>query len=177
MAQQRTKEADERERTCTELLIPLPTLEFDFRIIVDLDPQSPNFNPVHKEAIAVLSGQWSGTFGNGHVLAGGYDLGQARGSQPIRIMECAFVLQNSEQNPAKFEVRTRGALSGPCHVLDQIIDPRKKKEFAPQEYSFRMFCTVKATDHRYVELVNTGLWVASGAWKDRNLIIDAFRVM
>lgn len=56
----------------TELLIPLPTLEFDFRIIVDLDPQSPNFNPVHKEAIAVLSGQWSGTFGNGHVLVGNF---------------------------------------------------------------------------------------------------------
>lgn len=32
--------------------------------------------------------------------AGGYDLGQARGYRPIRIVEGAFVLQTSDQVPA-----------------------------------------------------------------------------
>jgi hypothetical protein len=32
--------------------------------------------------------------------AGGYDLGQARGFRPIRIVEGAFVMQTTDQPPA-----------------------------------------------------------------------------
>ncbi|KAM3551951.1 hypothetical protein ARSEF4850_007626 [Beauveria asiatica] len=160
-----------------DLLFPIPALEFDFRIAVALNPElSRSENRVHKEIITVTSGKWSGTFGNGRVLAGGYDLGQARGFRPIRIVEGAFVLQTDEAAPAVFEMRTRGSLSGPCNVLDVLLSPRKAKDIDPRQYSFRMFCTVKAADKRYAELVNCGLWVASGVWKGDELIIDAFRV-
>ncbi|KAF1733137.1 hypothetical protein CRV24_007036 [Beauveria bassiana] len=160
-----------------DLLFPMPALEFDFRIAVALNPElSRSENRVHKEIITVTSGKWSGTFGNGRVLAGGYDLGQARGFRPIRIVEGAFVLQTDEAAPAVFEMRTRGSLSGPCNVLDVLLSPRKAKDIDPRQYSFRMFCTVKAADKRYAELVNCGLWVASGVWKGDELIIDAFRV-
>lgn len=176
----------------------MPALEFDFRIAVSLNPElSRSENRVHKEIITVTSGKWSGTFGNGRVLvrfflnhfdaspaipvsswltmfyqAGGYDLGQARGFRPIRIVEGAFVLQTEEAAPAVFEMRTRGSLSGPCNVLDVLLSPRKAKDIDPRQYSFRMFCTVKAADKRYAELVNCGLWVASGVWKGDELIIE-----
>ncbi|KAM3430751.1 hypothetical protein NHJ13734_007614, partial [Beauveria thailandica] len=156
-----------------DLLFPIPALEFDFRIAVALNPElSRSENRVHKEIITVTSGKWSGTFGNGRVLAGGYDLGQARGFRPIRIVEGAFVLQTDEAAPAVFEMRTRGSLSGPCNVLDVLLSPRKAKDIDPRQYSFRMFCTVKAADKRYAELVNCGLWVASGVWKGDELIIE-----
>ncbi len=69
-------------------------------------------------------------------------------------------------------MRTRGSLSGPCNVLDVLLSPRKAKDIDPRLYSFRMFCTVKAADKRYAELVNCGLWVASGVWKADELIIE-----
>jgi len=37
-----------------------------------------------------------------HFQAGGYDLGQARGFRPIRIVEGAFVLQTTDEPPAMF---------------------------------------------------------------------------
>jgi hypothetical protein len=39
-----------------------------------------------------------------------------------------------------------------------------------------MFLTIKTTDKRYADIVNCGLWVASGVWRGEELIIDAFRV-
>lgn len=69
-------------------------------------------------------------------------------------------------------MRTRGALSGPCDILDILLCPWKTKNIDARKYSFRMFCTMKAADERYAELVNCGLWVASGIWKGDELIIE-----
>lgn len=33
-------------------------------------------------------------------MAGGYDLGQARGFRPIRIVEGAFIMQTEDEVPA-----------------------------------------------------------------------------
>lgn len=46
------------------------------------------------------SGTWSGSFGHGKIMAGGYDLGQARGFRPIRIVEGAFIMQTTDEVPA-----------------------------------------------------------------------------
>lgn len=35
-----------------------------------------------------------------------------------------------------------------------------------------MFATVKTPDKRYAEIVNCGLWVASGMWSGEELIIE-----
>ncbi|KAG6008441.1 hypothetical protein E4U21_004463 [Claviceps maximensis] len=157
---------------------PIPALEFDFRVAVVLNPEPSRVeNKIKKEITTVAAGQWSGSFGNGRVLAGGYDLGQARGFRPIRVVEGAFVMQTTDQPPAILEMRTRGSLSGPCDILDSLLGPDQSKHIDPRQYGFRMFTTVKTSDERYAEIVNCGLWVASGMWSGEELIIDAYRVI
>ncbi|KAK7209338.1 hypothetical protein V2G26_016516 [Clonostachys chloroleuca] len=109
-------------------------------------------------------------------MTGGYDLGQARGFRPIRIVEGAFIMRTTDEPPAVLEMRTRGSLSGPCEILDALLSSRKPREIDPRKYGFRMFLTIKTTDKRYADIVNCGLWVASGVWRGEELIIDAFRV-
>ncbi|KAH7316654.1 hypothetical protein B0I35DRAFT_260327 [Stachybotrys elegans] len=159
------------------LNFPMPTLEFDFRIAVKLKPE-PSLveGKANKEITTISAGRWSGSFGTGNVVAGGYDLGQARGFRPIRIVEGAFVMQTMDQPPAVLEMRTRGSLSGPSDILDALLNPRQPKEIDHRQYGFRMFSTIKTADKRYAEIVNCGLWVASGVWRDDELIIDAYRV-
>lgn len=54
----------------------MPSLEFDFRIAVTLNPElSRSETRVHKEIITVASGSWSGSFGNGRVLVSTLCLG------------------------------------------------------------------------------------------------------
>jgi len=162
---------------CPSTVFPTPTLEFDFRVAVTLKPEpSQVHGRAHKEITAVQSGTWSGSFGHGKIMAGGYDLGQARGFRPIRIVEGAFIMQTTDEVPATLEMRTRGSLSGPCDVLDTLLSPRNPKQIDCREYGFRMFLTIKTTDKRYAEIVNCGLWVASGVWKGEELIIDSYRV-
>lgn len=72
----------------------------------------------------------------------------------------------------RFEMHTRGALSGRCDVLDNLINPYTAKEINPNYYSFRSFCTIKTVDARYVERLNCGLWVTSGIWKDDGMTIE-----
>lgn len=71
-------------------------------------------------------------------------------------------------------MRTRGSLSGPCAVLDTLLSPRKQPngDIDQRQYGFRMFTTIKTADKRYAEIVNCGLWVASGVWKGEELILE-----
>lgn len=69
-------------------------------------------------------------------------------------------------------MHTRGSVSGPCCVLDSLLCPQMKKDIDPRQYGFRMFCTMKTLDQRYVELVNCGLWIASGIWQGDELILE-----
>lgn len=114
---------------CPTIAFPTPTLEFDFRVAVTLKPESSQVQGrAHKEITAISSGNWSGSFGHGKVMvrllhplfpsfrlalpfpsvanvsrysqAGGYDLGQARGFRPIRIVEGAFIMQTTDEAPA-----------------------------------------------------------------------------
>ena len=112
------------------LNFPMPTLEFDLRIAVKLKPEPSNVEgKCPKEITTISSGRWSGSFGTGHVVvrrsfgfykldlsqsercadmhdqAGGYDLGQARGFRPIRIVEGAFVMQTRDDPPAAYVYR------------------------------------------------------------------------
>lgn len=162
---------------CPNVAFPTPTLEFDFRVAVALKNEPSQVQGrAHKEITAVSSGSWSGSFGHGKVMAGGYDLGQARGFRPIRIVEGAFIMQTTDEPPATLEMRTRGSLSGPCDILDALLSTRSANTIDPRKYGFRMFLTIKTADKRYAEIVNCGLWVASGVWKAEELIIDAYRV-
>ncbi|KAH8721928.1 hypothetical protein BGZ61DRAFT_492369 [Ilyonectria robusta] len=162
---------------CPGLAFPMPALDFDFRLAVRLNQEPARVDTgATKEITTVAAGVWSGSFGHGRVMAGGYDLGQARGFRPMRLVEGAFVVQTSDEIPAVLEMRTRGSLSGPSDVLDALLSPRSPKDIDPRRYGFRMFATIKTADKRYAEIVNCGLWVASGAWRGEHLVIDAYRV-
>ncbi|CAF3530130.1 hypothetical protein SNK03_009949 [Fusarium graminearum] len=162
---------------CPGLAFPMPALDFDFRIAVRLNQDAVHVDSGNtKEITTVAAGVWSGSFGHGRVIAGGYDLGQARGFRPMRLVEGAFVIQTSDEQPALLEMRTRGSLSGPADVLDTLLSPKAPKDIDPRRYGFRMFATFKTSDKRYAEIVNCGLWVASGAWRGEHLVIDAYRV-
>ncbi|KAF5545058.1 hypothetical protein FPHYL_10817, partial [Fusarium phyllophilum] len=157
---------------CPGLAFPMPALDFDFRIAVRLNQEAVHVDSGNtKEITTVAAGVWSGSFGHGRVIAGGYDLGQARGFRPMRLVEGAFVVQTSDEQPALLEMRTRGSLSGPADVLDTLLSPRAPKDIDPRRYGFRMFATFKTSDKRYAEIVNCGLWVASGAWRGEHLVI------
>lgn len=104
------------------LHFPTPELEFDFRLAVTLksEPSTPAAIPTppssqsstqgasssapatgsKREITGVQTGTWCGSFGNGKVMAGGYDLGQARGFRPIRIIEGAYIMQTTDEPPA-----------------------------------------------------------------------------
>ncbi|KAK7408201.1 hypothetical protein QQX98_009668 [Neonectria punicea] len=158
---------------CPGLAFPMPALDFDFRLAVRLNPEPARVDTGStKEITTVAAGVWSGSFGHGRVMAGGYDLGQARGFRPMRLVEGAFVVQTSDEIPAVLEMRTRGSLSGPSDVLDALLSPRSPKDIDPRRYGFRMFATIKTADKRYAEIVNCGLWVASGAWRGEHLVIE-----
>ncbi|KAF5245188.1 hypothetical protein FANTH_7459 [Fusarium anthophilum] len=150
---------------CPGLAFPMPALDFDFRIAVRLNQEAVHVDSGNTKEIATVSAG-----------AGGYDLGQARGFRPMRLVEGAFVIQTSDEQPALLEMRTRGSLSGPADVLDTLLSPRTPKDIDPRRYGFRMFATFKTSDKRYAEIVNCGLWVASGAWRGEHLVIDAYRV-
>ncbi|KPM33873.1 hypothetical protein AK830_g12699 [Neonectria ditissima] len=158
---------------CPGLAFPMPALDFDFRLAVRLNPEPARVDTGStKEITTVAAGVWSGSFGHGRVMAGGYDLGQARGFRPMRLVEGAFAVQTSDEIPAVLEMRTRGSLSGPSDILDALLSPRSPKDIDPRRYGFRMFATIKTADKRYAEIVNCGLWVASGAWRGEHLVIE-----
>ena len=58
-----------------DIAFPRPSLEFDFRIAVKLRSESSRVlgrtggnTTAPKEIIAISSGQWTGSFGNGRVM-------------------------------------------------------------------------------------------------------------
>ncbi|KAJ2982979.1 hypothetical protein NQ176_g1027 [Zarea fungicola] len=165
------------------LIFPTPMLEFDFRIEFNLKSELVHARDAKKTAVIIDSGIWSGTFGHGSVSSGGYDLDHPWDPRPICITEGGFVLQTAETIPAMYEtanyfdIHRRGTLSGPRAILDILLCPNSTKNIDPRQYNFCMFCTAKTADNRYVEVLNSGIWVARGVWKNRALIIDAFRVM
>ncbi|KAJ2983930.1 hypothetical protein NQ176_g352 [Zarea fungicola] len=167
-----------------DLLVSVPTLEFDFRIAVNPKSELLFAKNPQREIIPISGGKWSGTFGNGCVLFRSRlaDMTLAERVVPdlsgsLNVLLSFKLLRTLPHLENSLEMHTRGSLSGPSDVLDIILSPKRIKDIDPRRYNFRMFCTVRAADNRYSELLNCGLWIASGNWKGEELIIDAFRVM
>lgn len=47
--------------------------------------------------------------------------------------------------------------------MERLFDPERADGVDPSEYSFRLSIKLETGDQRYKELVNSGLWVGSGA--------------
>lgn len=51
--------------------------------------------------------------------------------------------------------------------MERLFDPEQADEVDPSEYSFRLTVKLETGDERYADVVNSGMWVGSGARKGR----------
>lgn len=65
--------------------------------------------------------------------------------------------------PAYITVQTSGWRTGPREVMERLFDPDKANDVKPSEYSFRLSIKLETGDERYKDLVNSGVWIGSGA--------------
>ncbi|KAH6683699.1 hypothetical protein F5X68DRAFT_211040 [Plectosphaerella plurivora] len=132
---------------CPSITLPRPRLEFDFRIDIAFDsPPLVGTTDVGR----VLGGSWTATFGTGTVVANGHGLSQEG-------VDASFKLRTNDEPPAILEFLGRGtplAKDGSC----------------------RMVINITSEDLKYAKVVNVGMWIGTGMWKDRQFVIDAYRV-
>lgn len=49
--------------------------------------------------------------------------------------------------------------------MERLFDPERANGVDPSEYSFRLSIKLETGDERYAGIVNSGLWIGSGARK------------
>ncbi|KAF6826406.1 UPF0311 protein [Colletotrichum plurivorum] len=162
--------------------VPPPVIDFDFRAAIRFGAKTIKAAvggaPEPLELMRVAGGSWSGSFGSGTVVAGGYYLDKTEtGPQATRKVHGAFRLQMGDGDTASIEMRTHGVLSGPADLLDAFpklvsgaggtgLDPRRCG------YSYRMVVHMTTTHEKLAGAVNSALWIGSGIWKGGELVIE-----
>ncbi|KAH6677876.1 hypothetical protein F5X68DRAFT_245652 [Plectosphaerella plurivora] len=167
--------------TSTSLPLPTPSLQLDFRIAVDLNPLLPvgsSPGPFgQRNWISFSGGSFAATWGTGTVVPGGQDSQLVIPSDLSTAVETSYLLQTHDEPPAYIAVRTRGWRSGPREVMERLFDPERASDVRPEEYKFHISVSLETGDPRYSALLNTGLWVGSGARLGRAVVYDAYRVV
>ncbi|KAH7349689.1 hypothetical protein B0T11DRAFT_358627 [Plectosphaerella cucumerina] len=167
--------------THASLPLPTPSLTLDFRIAVDLNPLLPvgtHPGPFgQRNWISFSGGTFAATWATGTVVSGGQDSQLVIPSDLSTAVETAYLLQTNDEPPAHIAVRTRGWRSGPREVMERLFDPERASTVAPNEYKFHLSVSLETGDPRYSALLNTGLWVGSGARLGRAVVYDAYRVV
>ncbi|TDZ20050.1 hypothetical protein Cob_v006862 [Colletotrichum orbiculare MAFF 240422] len=162
--------------------LPPPCMEFDFRMAVRSDGRTtPTTLPGGSRPVElsrVIGGSWSGSFGQGQVIAGGYYLERVTAEdEKIYRVNGLFKLRTSaDQNAAEFEVRTRGFLNNPDSNSDDVESSEGGESLNRKKYNYRMFLDVGSTDEQLGQTFGSALWVGTGIWKQNELVIDAYRV-
>lgn len=80
-------------------------------------------------------------------------------------MQTNYLLRTDDDKPAFITVQTSGWRKGPRDVLERLFDPMEANEVDPSEYSFRLSVKLETGDERYRDVVNSGMWIGSGARK------------
>ncbi|KAI1365248.1 hypothetical protein F5Y08DRAFT_338806 [Xylaria arbuscula] len=158
-----------------DLSLPVPTLTFDFRMSVELNPKvAVGLVPSGglRNWISFSGGSWAATWGSGTVLPGGQDSQIVDPETYVVKMETMYLLKTSDAEPAYIEIRTRGFRTGPKEVLQALQDPVTADTVDPSTYSFRLVVTMESGDPRYSQLVNQGMWVGSGIRKGAEVIYE-----
>ena len=78
-------------------------------------------------------------------------------------MSTNYLLRTADEQPAFIAVQTSGWRTGSREVMERLFDPERADGVDPSEYSFRLSIKLETGDERYKELVNSGMWVGSGA--------------
>ncbi|KAI8266106.1 hypothetical protein K4K56_004950 [Colletotrichum sp. SAR 10_98] len=152
-------------------------MEFGFRIAVRFDicaaEDAVGGDAKVVESAEATGGTWSGSFGSGVVVAGGFSIDKTSSpAQGVHKVKGSFKLRaDDEDSPAEFEMCTEGSLSGPPNVLD-AVKQSGESDANSRSYSYRTFISVKTTDERYLERFGAALWVGSGIWTRDELVIE-----
>jgi hypothetical protein len=76
-----------------------------------------------------------------------------------------YLLRTNDAEPAFITVQTTGWRTGPREVMERLFDPAQADSVDPSEYSFRLSIKLETGDERYAGIVNSGMWIGSGARK------------
>ncbi|KAK7439233.1 hypothetical protein Landi51_11210 [Colletotrichum acutatum] len=166
-------------RTSAAFPLPVPTLDLDFRIVVDLNPLIPvGVGPFgQRNWISFSGGAFSAKWGTGTVVAGGQDSQIVVNETLSTAVETSYLLKTDDDTPAYITVKTTGWRTGPREVMERLFDPARANDVKPSEYSFRLNVKMETGDERYKDIVNTAMWVGSGARLGATVIYDAYRVV
>ncbi|KAK1993267.1 hypothetical protein LX36DRAFT_616171 [Colletotrichum falcatum] len=166
--------------TRAALPLPVPALALDFRIVVDLDPLIPvGVGPFgRRNWISFSGGVFTARWGSGTVVPGGQDSQLVVAESLSTAVETSYLLRTDDDgSPAYITVRTTGWRTGPRAVMERLFDPARAGDVRPDEYSFRLSVRMETGDERYRDIVNTAMWVGSGARLDATVVYDAYRVV
>ena len=60
---------------------------------------------------------------------------------------------------------------GDPELLASLVD-HTAGDVDPRKYFFRLFMTLRTTDHRYAEEINFAMWIGTGMWKGQKMIFE-----
>ncbi|GAB7322882.1 hypothetical protein MBLNU13_g05432t1 [Cladosporium sp. NU13] len=158
--------------------LPTPTLDLDFRISCQLNPiirvgEGPWGQ---RNWISFKGGEWTAKWGRGTIEPGGQDSQLVLPSSLHTFVSTNYLLRTDDSSPAFITVQTTGWRTGPREVMERLFDPAQADGVDPSEYSFRLSIKLETGDERYAGIVNSGMWIGSGARKGSEVIYDAYRV-
>ncbi|KAI1778934.1 hypothetical protein F4818DRAFT_437737 [Hypoxylon cercidicola] len=162
-----------------QLSIPTPQIEFDFRMKIVLNSQfaSVSVNDGFKKLTTVTGGMWSGHFGHGVVVSGGQESQDISSEKVVATQVEAFHrLQTVDEPAAYIECKARGCRTGPPEVMKALEQPETTQQVDPRLCQYRVFITMKTSDKRYAEKLNSGMWIGSCLWKGLEVVYDAYRI-
>ncbi|EME85801.1 uncharacterized protein MYCFIDRAFT_131195 [Pseudocercospora fijiensis CIRAD86] len=180
MDQQKLKASFPPTTAASSLDLPIPNLNLDFRMSVSLNPKISlgDSGPWGaRNWISFHGGTWSASWGSGSVEAGGQDSQIVNPESLYTYVETNYLLKTNDEIPAYIAVKTTGWRTGPKGVLERLFDPELADAVDAKEYSFRLHVRLETGDSRYAEKLNTGMWIASGARRGKEVIYDAYRVV
>ncbi|KAH7308484.1 hypothetical protein B0I35DRAFT_453766 [Stachybotrys elegans] len=165
--------------TCAAFPLPVPELEIDFRIVVDLNPLiSVGQGPFgQRNWISFSGGAFAATWATGTIVPGGQDSQLVVEENLSTNVDTVYLLQTDDEDPAYIAIKTWGWRHGLREVMEKLFDPQRAAEVSPFNYSFRLYVSMETGDARYNETLNVAMWVGSGARLGSTVIYDAYRVM
>ncbi|KAK8123053.1 hypothetical protein PG984_011723 [Apiospora sp. TS-2023a] len=162
------------------LSLPAPRLELDFRMVLELSDATATVaaGDHFKKYTTFTEGVWSGKLGSGIMIEGGQEaMDMTVDSAMATQVESKYRLRTADEPPAIIDCRTRGFLTAPAQIMDDLRDSEKSRTVDPRMYRYRVFITMRTADARYADRVNTGMWVGTCLWDVAKVVYDAYRVV
>ena len=150
-----------------------PTLEFAFRISVDLTggiQELGNTGKGIRKVVPITGGSFEGPNIKGKVVAGGYDWQLLRVDNVVEI-DARYMLQTDDGD--LITLTNTGLRHGPPEVMQRLA---KGEEVEASEYYFRSIPIFETGNPKYAWLMNS-VFIATGTRKPKEVLIDVWRVV